>query len=67
MNIKKLSTNGIKAMHQAAYDRLLEEDQLPLDAPRSYGVREHADWRLWVDELEAELTARREAFTPVPW
>ena len=54
-------------MQRAIHDRLLEEDQLPAGTTKTYGVREHSDWREQADEMEAELDRRGESYAKVPW
>jgi hypothetical protein len=44
MNIKGLSTNGLKLLHTTIAKALDEDDVLPPNA-KKYGVREYPDWR----------------------
>lgn len=66
-DIEGMSTSGLRAMQRSIHDRLVEEDGLPSGAEKVYGVREHDDWRMQGDEIEAELDARGEVYTKVPW
>jgi hypothetical protein len=66
-DITKMSTNGLKAMQLAVHDRLIEEDNQPEGQPKVYGVRAFPDWKEQADEIEAELDARNEVYTKVPW
>lgn len=66
MNIKGLSTNGLRLLHRAIAEALAEDDRQP-DGAKTYGVREFPDWRQQADAFEAELTARGEVFVPVVW
>ena len=66
MNIKGLSTNGLKLLHETIARALAEDDALPANG-KIYGVREYPDWRAEADEIESELAARGEVFNPVTW
>ncbi len=66
-DITKMSMNGLKGMHRAIHDRLVEEDNQPQGQEKIYDVRGQTDWREQADEMEAELTRRGIPFTPVPW
>lgn len=61
------SDNAIRLMHDAIRDRLAEEDALPPGAPKTYGVRQHDDFKEQADALEAEFKARGASFTPITW
>jgi hypothetical protein len=67
MDVPKLSTNGIRMMHDAIGARLKEEDALPAGQPKTYGVRDHADFKKLADEFEAELTKRNIPLTKIVW
>ncbi|WP_342154558.1 hypothetical protein [Methylorubrum sp. SB2] len=62
----KMSTNGLRALHGGITRALADDDAQPPHR-RVYGVRKYPDWRDQADRIEAELTARREAFAPVRW
>jgi hypothetical protein len=66
LNIKGLSTNGLRLLHRTIAEALAEDDKQP-DGAKPYGVREYPDWRQQADAFEAELTARSEAFEPIAW
>lgn len=66
MHIPGLSNNGLKLLHETTGEALKEDDALPKGS-KKYGVREYPDWRAQSDEIEAELTKRLEAFTPIAW
>lgn len=66
-DISKMSDNGLKVMHRATRDRLLEEDGLPKGQEKVYGVRKHNDWRMQADEMEAELDRRGHTYDKIPW
>lgn len=66
MNIKGLSTNGLRLLHRTIAEALAEDDRQPSGA-KTYGVREYPDWRQQADEIEAELTARGEDFVSILW
>jgi hypothetical protein len=66
MNIKGLSTNGLKLLHTTIAKALDEDDVLPPNA-KKYGVRKYPDWRQQADAIEAELTSRGERVVPVAW
>jgi|CZKU01.1.fsa_nt_gi hypothetical protein len=66
MNVKGLSENGLKMLHNALRDAFEEDEGLPSHA-KKYGVREFADWKAWGDTLEAELKDRGVHFIAVPW
>jgi len=66
MNIKGLSTNGLKLLHTTIAKALAEDDALPTNA-KTYGVREYPDWRQQADAIEAELAGRKEAYAPIAW
>src|SRR6266478_9720335 len=59
MNIKGLSTNGLKLLYTTIASALAEDDALPANA-KKYGVREYPDWRQQADAIEAELVSRKE-------
>ena len=67
MDVPGLSTSGIRLMHDAILKRLAEEDAMPADQPKEYGVREHADFKELCDRFEAELTVRNEPHQKAPW
>jgi hypothetical protein len=66
MNIRGLSTNGLKLLHTTIAKALDEDDALPPDA-KKYGVREYPDWRQQADAIEAELTSRGESVALIAW
>ncbi|MCP1271778.1 hypothetical protein [Acetobacter cerevisiae] len=66
-DITKMSTNGLKAMQKAIFDRLSEEDNFPPGQIKTYGVREFPDWKEQSDEIEAELDRRQEHYSKIPW
>lgn len=66
MNIKGLSTNGLKLLHTTIARALAEDDALPANA-KMYGVREYPDWRQQANAIEAELASRKEVHTPIAW
>jgi hypothetical protein len=61
------SDNAIRLMHDAIRDRLAEEDRLPVGAAKTYGVREHDDFKEQADALETEFQSRGVHFTPISW
>lgn len=66
MNIKRLSTNGLKLLHETIRGALKEDDALPAGS-KKYDVREYPDWRAQCDQIEAELTKRLEPLSPTAW
>lgn len=66
-DITKMSVGGLKGMQRAIHDRLIEEDKQPPTQPKLYGVRDFADWKDQADLIEAELGARGEIYTKIPW
>lgn len=66
-DITIMSDRGLVGMQRAIRDRLHEEDQLPADQERVYGVREFSDWKTQADEIEAELDRRGIEYEKVPW
>ena len=66
-DITKMSAGGLKGMQRAIHDRLVEEDGQPQGQPKIYGVREYPDWREQAEQIEAELDARGETYTKIPW
>jgi hypothetical protein len=67
VDITKMSTGGLRAMQRSTHDRLIEEDNQPPGEPKVYDVRALPDWREQADEMEAELDARKEVYSKVPW
>jgi hypothetical protein len=65
--IPGLSTNGLKARHNAILDAVAKDDATPLGRDKLYGAREFPDWRQMCIELEDELSRRNEPFRKVPW
>lgn len=66
MNIKGLSTNGLKLLHTTIATALAEDDALPAHA-KKYGVREYPEWRQQANAIEAELTSRNESSATIAW
>ena len=66
MDIKRISNNGLIALHNAIHRALRIDDATPLGIDKPLGVRYFADWREWSQWLEVELTARSLSFAPVP-
>ena len=66
MDIKRISNNGLIALHNAIHRALRIDDATPLGIDKPFGVRYFADWREWSQWLEVELTARSLSFAPVP-
>ncbi len=66
-DIAKMTTGGLMGMQRAIRDRLIEEDKLPAEQQKFYGVREHWDWKAQGDEIEAELDARKVTYSRIPW
>jgi hypothetical protein len=66
-DITKMSTRGLRAMQRAIHDRLIDEDKQASGQPKLYGVRDFPDWKQQADAMEAELDARGEAYSKVPW
>ena len=53
MNLAGMSTPGLLKMHSAVHEALEIDDMLHLSGlPKTYGVRDFADWRAWADALE---------------
>jgi hypothetical protein len=67
MGIPGLSLNGLKARHKAILDVVTKDDATPIGQDKIYGAREFPDWKELSDQVEAELTRRREPFQKVPW
>ncbi len=67
VDIKKMSTRGLKAMQLAIRDLLIKEDNQSASEAKVYGLREFSDWKTQADEMEAELDARGEVFTKISW
>jgi len=66
MKINNLSTDGILSLHNAVKEAITEDDNLPSDQKR-FGVREHRDWRIWSDALEAEMDSRKVIYKRIKW
>ena len=66
MRVEKLSTKGIKKMHEAIRDVLAEDDKKP-QGQKEYFAREFPDWRELSERFEAELKKSNEAFDPIKW
>lgn len=72
MDYRKLSTSALKELH-AACDKAYKSDragEAVTSAIESYqgkhfGVDEFSDWNRHVRKIEAELSARDEAFDPI--
>lgn len=67
MNYPKMSTNGLKALHDAIANVLKKDEALPAGQDKIYGAREFPDWKEASDQIESELDARNEPFTKIPW
>ncbi|MFO0812525.1 MAG: hypothetical protein U0796_04870 [Gemmatales bacterium] len=68
MNLAGMSTPGLLKMHNAVREALEIDDTLHLSGlPKTYGVRDFADWRPWTDALEAELDNRKVKYAKVAW
>jgi len=65
--IRGLSLNGLKERHKAVFDAVATDDSIPTGHDKPFGVREFPDWKTLSDQLEAELTKRKEPFHQVPW
>jgi hypothetical protein len=66
MDLSKMSSGGLRSLHDAVRRALAEDDALA-DGCKIYGVREYPEWRHWNDALEDELKRRRESFKPLGW
>lgn len=67
MDIRALSPAGLLSLYDAIAVALLHDDAQPPTQAKTYGVRQHGDWRVWADALEAELNRRDLTFSPIPW
>ncbi len=47
--------------------RLAEEDKLPADAIKPFGVREFSDWRRLSEQLETELNSLNHSYAKIIW
>jgi hypothetical protein len=66
MDIPGLSDDSLLALHRCVAEALAADDASPAaSGDKPYGVRQHSDWRKQADGYEAELRARRLAFTPI--
>lgn len=70
MDITKLSATGLLSLHDGVRRARDFDDANPGNVAAGdnyFGVRQFADWGIWRDALEAELTNRGITFTPVTW
>ena len=56
----------MKLLNVTIVRALAEDDALPTNA-KKYRVRDYPDWRQQADEIEAELTSRKEELAPIVW
>jgi hypothetical protein len=61
----KLSTTSLKDLHDSIRRCIDEDDAMPKDTMKRYGVREYPDWKEHLDKIEAELKNRNQTFTPI--
>lgn len=66
MTISLLTTNSLRALHQAIHRAMAHDDALPL-GQKLYLVREYPDWRAQADQIESELSTRRAPYWPLAW
>lgn len=67
MNISGISENGLKMLHESIRNALEHDDALPAGQEKTYGVREHKDWREFCEQIEADLDVRSAKFTKISW
>lgn len=67
MDVGKLSSAGLKKLHEAVHRAMEIDDKTPPSQDKPFGVRQFSDWKQWSDELEAELQRRNIQFTKVKW
>lgn len=67
MDEKKMSTNGLKALHKGIAKALAADDATPPGQDKDYGAREYPDWKQWGDAFEEELRVRQVDFDEIDW
>jgi hypothetical protein len=67
MDISKLSDKGLLSLYNAITKALDEDDNIPEEENKKYGVRDFLDWQIWGNSLEAEIKKRDLEYTPIPW
>ena len=67
MNIQNLSVSSVLLLHSSVRQALETDDNLPEEQSKIHEVREESDWKIWSDQLEAELDKKNAIYQKIKW